>query len=166
MSGQFDFAAPAMAVQQELLSGNGHLPELSDEARAVQNFKKLALMLIGSLGQLALKGKLDLREEQEIMMSVADIIIATYLAESCYLRYVKHPNELKKAMTELYFREANEQIRKSAIEAVGSFVKEELQAGFLSGINTFTSYPIKNVKALSRMVAAEAIAKSTYPLKS
>ncbi len=162
MSGEFDFATSAMAVQQELTSANGHHPELSAEAKAIHNFKKIALMLLGSLGQLALKGKINLKEEQEIMINVADIIIDSYLAESCFLRVQKNPTKTTQAMLVLYLCSANERIRSAALEAIGSFVKEELQAGFIAGVYKFASYPIKNTKELKRLVAADAISKGFF----
>lgn len=163
MKGQFDFATAAMKVQQELLTGkNGQYEYKTHEEKAISNFKKVALMLVGSVGQQAMSGKLDLKHEQEILMNLADILIDTFMAESVYLRAQKHPSELKEAMLKVYLRGANERIRTTALEAIGSFVKPELQDGFIAGLNKFCSYPLVNVKELKRMIADKAIAAEGY----
>ncbi len=163
MKGQFDFASSAIKVQQELLTGkNGQHEDKSKEEQVVSNFKKVALMLIGSVGQQAMSGKLDLKHEQEILMNLADILIDTYVAESTYLRTQKHPSDLKEAMLKVYLRGANERIRTSALEAIGSFVKPELQTGFIDGVNKFCNYPLVNVKKLKRQIADEIITSEGY----
>lgn len=163
MKGQFDFAQKAMAVQQELLTGkNGQHEYKSAEEKAISNFKKVALMLIGSLGQLAMKGKINLKIEQEILMNAADIINDVFMAESAYLRAQKHPSDMKDRMVKVFLRGANERIRSNALEAIGSFVKPELQEGFEAGVHKFCSYPLQNIKRLKREIAAEIIEKNEY----
>lgn len=163
MKGKFDFASKAMAVQQELLTGtNSQSDHKSTEEEAISNFKKVALMLIGSLGQLAMKGKINLKTEQEILMNVADIINDVFMAESAHLRAQKYPSDMKEKMVKVYLRGANERIRANAFEAIGSFVKPELQAGFQTGVNKFCSYPLQNIKKLKREIAQEIIENNEY----
>ena len=119
-------------------------------------------MLIGSVGQQAMAGKLNLKHEQEILINMADILIETFMAESVFLRTRKHPSELKESMLKVYLRGANERIRAYALEAVGSFVKPDLQEGFVSGINKFCNYPLVNVKNMKRAIADQAIAAKGY----
>ncbi len=165
MKGQLDFATPAMRVQQELLTGkNGQYNYNSTEEKAISNFKKVALMLIGSAGQQAMKGKLDLKHEQEILTNLANIIIDVFLAESVYLRSAKHKQPINSAITQLFLREVNERIRSEALEAVGSFVKPELQEGFVAGINKFCSYPLRNTRNLKRQIADHLIANNQYEI--
>ena len=56
---------------------------LADEARAVEAFKKAALMVLG-LAMQTYREKLP--EQQEVLMSLADILIDAYAAESALLR--------------------------------------------------------------------------------
>ena len=161
MKGALDFASPAMAVQQELLTGaaSDHT-DLSAEARAVIGFRKSALMLVGSVGQLAMKGKINMKEEQEILMNLADILIDLFISESLLLRYDQNMSngkgvdqEIQKAIMEVYFQSAKNRILVSAQEAVGSFVLEGKQQAYMTAINSFCDYPLKNVKALKREIA-------------
>ena len=163
MKGQLDIATPAMKVQQELLTGDQVVTEYSSpEERALAGYKKVALMIIGSMAQLAMKGKMDIKHEQEIMINVADILIDLFLAESLFLRHQKNPSDLSQHITQVYMRQATERIRTNALEAVASFVQPALQEGFIRGIERYTVYPLYNVKELKRTIADQAIAQGRY----
>ncbi len=172
MKGALDFATPAMAVQQELLTGsNSDHTDLSAEAQAVIGFRKSALMLIGSVGQLAMKGKINIKEEQEILMNLADILIDLFISESLLLRYNQNVSagkgvdqKIQKAIMEVHFQSAKNRILISAQEAVGSFVLEGKQSSYMTAINKFCDYPLKNVKALKREIADYLIQENEYNL--
>ena len=163
MKGQFDFATKAMQVQQELMSGENESFSFDNpEEQAVVGFKKIALMLLGSIGQLAMKGKIDLKEEQEIILNLADILIDTFLAESTVLRTQKNPTDHRSAMMQVFLRGATERIRAKASEAIGSFVKVEHQEGYITGVYKFLTYPLINVKDLKRKIADVVLEKEVY----
>ncbi len=163
MKGKLDFASAALKVQQELITGSPKEDEnKSPETKAVENFKKISLMLIGSVGQLAMQGKLNLKSEQELMMNLADVLIYTYLAESSLLRTLKNPSPLKEEMTTMYFREASDMIRIKALEAIGTFAKPSLQEGFVKGVDTLLTFPLVNSRDLRRSIAKRIIEKEIY----
>ena len=119
-------------------------------------------MLIGSLAQLGMKGKINLKHEQEVLMNLANILNDIYLCESAYLRFRKYPSQVKESMTKVFVRAANDRIYQQALEAVGSFVLPEKQAGYVSAIRKFCSYPLINVKDLKREIAQHIIDQSAY----
>src|SRR5687768_3045107 len=91
MKGQLDLMTPAMAVQKELMA----IPDFgaSDEngifvkeKKALTNLKKAGLMVAGAAVQ---KFMMKLSEEQEVLMSLADMLIEGYVAESTLLRVEK-----------------------------------------------------------------------------
>ena len=172
MKGALDFATPAMAVQQELLTGaSSNHDDLTAEARAVIGFRKSALMLVGSVGQLAMKGKINIKEEQEILMNLADILIDLYISESLMLRYNQNVSagngvdqKLQKAIMEVHFQSAKNRILVSAQEAVGSFVLEGKQSAYMSAITNFCDYPLQNIKTLKREIADYLIGENKYAL--
>jgi len=172
MKGALDFASPAMAVQQELLTGaSSDQSGLSAEARALVGFRKSALMLIGSVGQLAMKGKINIKEEQEILMNLADILIDLFISESLLLRYKQNisggkgaDQAIQRSIMEVHFLSAKNRILISAQEAVGSFVLEGKQQAYMKAINTFCDYPLKNIKALKREIADYLIGENEYAL--
>jgi hypothetical protein len=92
MKGQLDIVGPAWEVQKELTS----MPSLErpegtygEEEKAVKEFKKAVLMVAGAAAKMQMDGALDMREEQEIIMNVSDMLIDTFIAESLLLRVQK-----------------------------------------------------------------------------
>ena len=82
---------PAMEVQKELMGipemGEPDTDAFSAEVKAIANMKKAILMVAGAAVQ---KLMMQLKDEQEILMAVADMIIDTFMAESALLRTMKH----------------------------------------------------------------------------
>jgi hypothetical protein len=117
-------------------------------------------------------GKLNLKEEQEIIMNVADMLADLLNAESTLLRLQKlritgkatQPQEVLDAVLKVFVHDANARIAKNGIDAVAGFTEGELLTTFVSGIRRFTSYPPQNVKAFRRVVAEHCIAANQYAL--
>ena len=87
LKGDLPLISAARKLQDEILAGpapeaRGDAP-LADQTAAVQAFKKVALMAIG----LALQryGE-ELTDEQEVLIGIADMIVAVACAESALLR--------------------------------------------------------------------------------
>jgi alkylation response protein AidB-like acyl-CoA dehydrogenase len=88
VKGDLPLIPAARKLQDEILSGPGALEArgdgaLDDQRVAVQVFKKIALM---SLGLAMQRYGDDLTEQQEVLMGIADIVIAVACAESTLLR--------------------------------------------------------------------------------
>jgi alkylation response protein AidB-like acyl-CoA dehydrogenase len=90
MKGELDLMGPAMAVANELMSipdfGEGESDVFAEHKKYIANFKKAILMVAGAAVQ---KLMMQLEKEQEVLMSIADMIIMTYAAESALLRTEK-----------------------------------------------------------------------------
>ena len=85
--GDVGVIAAARALQDELM-GPSSMPTadgplLAEEARAVQSYKKAALMVFGTAMQTY---GLKLADQQEVLMHLADITMEVYAAESALLR--------------------------------------------------------------------------------
>ena len=92
MKGKLDIVGPAWDVQKELASMPGFgQPEgtYGHEKEAIKNFKKIVLMVAGAAAKMQMDGQLNLKEEQEILMNIADMLIDLYQAESLLLRVEK-----------------------------------------------------------------------------
>ncbi len=174
MKGVFDLAGPAWAVQKELTS----MPSMESmdapyahEKKAIKDFKKAILMVSGAAVKMQMDGKINLKEEQEVLMNISDMMIDTFNAESMLLRVEKLSSyENKKceqgiydAMLKVFINDANDRLRKNASDAIASFAEEDLIKTFLLGLKRFTNYPPVNVKALRRKVADKVIEKNEYP---
>lgn len=173
MKGELDIVGPAWNVQKELASmPSMERPEgtYGEERKAVQEFKKLVLMVAGAGAKMQMDGELNLKEEQEVLMNVADMIIDTYLAESLLLRVEKiaemgngkQPQELYDAMLRTFLHDATARMNKSATDALASFAEGDLLRTLLMGVKRFTKYPVQNVKANRRAIAKALIEANEY----
>ena len=109
---------------------------------------------------MQMDGKLNLKEEQELLMNCADMMIDLFAAESMLLRVQKlasiqkeHPQEVYDAMLQVFFHDASARIAKSATDAIASFAEGDLLKTFLMGLKRFVKYPPVNVKEKRRFVA-------------
>lgn len=173
MNGAFDFISPAMAVQSELATAPSYeIPEgmYGEEKKALQDFKKTILMIAGAAVQKQMGGELNLKEEQEILMNVADMMINTFNAESLLLRVEKlaekydkpQSQDLYEAILRTYFTDASARIHKYGIDAAVSFAEGDLLKGLFSGLRRFTRYTPTNVKAARRKIAQALIEANEY----
>ena len=163
LKGQLDIVSPAWAVQKELSS----MPSMeklegpyAEEYKAVSDFKKIILMVAGGAAKMQMDGKLNLKEEQEVLMNCADMLIDLYAAESMLLRVHKlvdmpkeQPQEVYDAMLQVYFHDVAARMGKNATDALASFAEGDLLKTFLMGVKRFIKYPPVNVKNKRRIVA-------------
>lgn len=173
MKGEIDIVGPAWAVQKELASmPSMERPtgEYADEYTALKDFKKIILMVAGGAAKLQMDGKIDLRNEQEILMNVADILAETFNCESTLLRVHKlagmaskpQPQEVYDAVLKVQFADATTRINKWATDALCSFADGDLLKTFLMGLKRYTKYPPVNVKNCRRTVAQAMIDANKY----
>ncbi|MCC6724099.1 MAG: acyl-CoA dehydrogenase family protein, partial [Saprospiraceae bacterium] len=173
MKGQVDMVGPAWEVQKELAS----MPSMeslsglyAEEKKALKDFKKIILMTAGAAVKMQMEGQLDIKEEQEIVMNVADMMIDAFAAESLLLRVERlhdmpskaHDQAVYEAMLKVFFNDATSRITKAASDAIASFAEGDLLKTFLMGIKRFTKYPPVNVKNARRTVADALIAADDY----
>ncbi len=167
LKGQLDIVGPAWAVQKELASvPSFEKPEgeYTEEYRAIADFRKIILMTAGAAAKMQMDGKLNLKEEQEILMNCADMMIDLFLAESMLLRVQKlngrqkeQPQEIYDAMLQVFFHDATARIGKNAVDALVSFAEGDLLKTFLMGLKRFTKYPPVNVKEKRRLIAGAVL---------
>ncbi len=169
LKGKLDIVGPAWAVQKELTS----MPSMeklegayAEEVKALADFKKIILMVAGGAAKMQMDGKLNLKDEQEILMNCADMLIDLYSAESMLLRVQKlvnlpkeQPQEVYDAMLQVFFHDATARMGKNATDALASFAEGDLLKTFLMGLKRFTKYPAVNVKVKRRTIA-EALLKA------
>ena len=170
LKGELDIVSPAWAVQKELAS----MPSMerlegpyAEETKAVADFKKIILMTAGGAAKMQMDGKLNLKEEQEIIMNCADMMIDLFAAESMLLRVRKlseiqekaQPQEVYDAMLQVFLHDATARMTKNATDGIASFAEGDLQKTFLMGLKRFNKYPAVNVKEKRRLIA-DAVLKA------
>jgi alkylation response protein AidB-like acyl-CoA dehydrogenase len=174
LSGAIDMTGPAWEVQKELTRMPGlYKPEgkFGQEDKALEDFKKLTLMVLGAAAKMQMDGQLDLKNEQEILMNGADLLIDIFMAESLLLRLKKLETigkyplpEVYEAMLQVFFYDTNARLAKTASDALCSFASGDLLKTFLLGVKRFTGYPPVNVKEKRRIIAGYLIAENSYTL--
>lgn len=172
MKGELDLFGPAMAVGKELTSiPSFESPDMSAplaaEKLAMKNLKKAVLMAAGKAAE-TFGPKLD--HEQEILMSLADMLIEVYVAESTILRTEKLISTFGEAgakvyidMCKLYLAEAVQKVKNHGDEAVACFASGDELKVILMGMKRFTKIEPYNTKELRRSIAAVMIEKDGFP---
>lgn len=173
LKGAIDIVGPAWEVQKELSS----MPSMEkvegaygEEERALRDFKKIILMTAGAAAKMQMDGKLNLKEEQEIVMNVADMMIDTFVAESLLLRVQKLSGmsslpvaqDVYDAMLRTVFHDTTAKMSKNATDAISSFAEGDLLRTFLMGLKRYTKYPPVNVRNTRRLVASKLIEAGGY----
>jgi alkylation response protein AidB-like acyl-CoA dehydrogenase len=172
MKGKLDLMGPAMAVSKELMSipdfGNDDETPFATEKKAVTQMKKAILMVAGAAVQKLMMG---LSDEQEILMNIADMAIATFNAESALLRVIKMTDKqgeaavsIQKDMMHVYLNDAVDAVNKAGKEAINAFADGDEQRMMLLGLKRFTKMAPFNSKEARRGIAAKLCADNKYAL--
>ena len=172
MKGTLDIMTPAMAVQQELMSppsANGHGANgsiFTDEKYAVKDLKKAFLMTAGATVQKLMQA---LKDEQEILMYLADMMMDIYVAESVILRVEKlislRGQEACAAQIDIakvFVSDANERIALNARNCIRSWAEGDNKMMLIKGLRRFTKYEGVNAKAARRRIAQVLIDADEY----
>lgn len=173
MKGEIDLMTPAMAISAELTGvPNMSLPAtdiFEKQLDYVRNFKKAILMVAGSAAQ---KLMMSLGKEQEILMSIADMAIWAYTAESTVLRVQKLRKlrgtdadlSVQEAIMRVYTYEASEWIHSAGKEALLAFAEGDELKMMLMGMKRFAKTEDFNTKEARQLIAMHLINKNSYSL--
>ena len=170
MKGQLDMMGPAMAVQKELMA----IPDFDSEEeglftaeeKTLKNMKKAFFMVAGAAVQ---KLMMKLKDEQEILMCVADMMNEIYVSESLLLR-VKKLTEMKgenetaiyRDILKVFFTDSIDRLSKAGKTAIAAFTEGDEQKMMLLGLKRFSKYEISNTTAARRRIADKMIAANGY----
>ena len=171
MKGKLDLMSPAMAIQKELMSvpdfgGNVDSSLFAKEKKALRNAKKSILMVAGAAVQ---KFQTALKDEQEIIMNIADMLIELFVSESTLLRTEKavQMNGEEACSMEMdamrtYLSDSFERINLSGKHAISGFAKGDEMRMMLMGLKRFTKFEPVNTIAARRRIAAKVIEQESY----
>ncbi len=170
MKGKLDLMTPAMNVSKELMSipefGNEEEAPFAAEKKAVLNMKKSVLMVAGAAVQ---KLMMQLQQEQEIIMNIADMALLTFNAESSLLRLIKiskskgvEHTQIESDIFNCYLSDAIDQLNKAGKEALNGFAEGDELRMMLLGLKRFTKTPPFNSKEARRRIADKLITENHY----
>jgi len=170
VKGELPLIPAAKALQDELL-GPSPMPTsddavLGDEFRAVEAFKKSALMIFGIAMQTY---GTKLTDEQEVLMHLADIAIDVFSAESAVLRAraASDRGDGKAALhidaARTFVNDAAMRIETSARQALAAMVDGDNLRTMLAALRRVLKITPVNTVAMRRRLADETVSRSGYP---
>src|SRR2546429_4502883 len=164
LSGRLALLPAAQGLMDEVLSPSVASVDtdeslLATEQKLAQNAKKVALMTLGTAAQKYMMG---LSDQQEILMSVADIIMDTYAMESAILRTKKMAAAQGEdsvapyaEMTRVFCNDAIERIEAEAKNTLAAMADGDELRTLLAALGRFTKMtPINTVAARQRIANA------------
>ncbi len=171
LSGRLALLPAAQALMDEILTpsmASFDLDEslLATEVKMAQNAKKVALMTLGTAAQKYMMG---LSEQQEILMSVADIIMDTYAMESAILRTKKLAAKQGEeavtnyvAITRVFCNDAVERIEADAKNTLAAMSEGDELRTLLAALRRFTKMTPMNTVAARQKIANAMIEANRY----
>ncbi|MCA1649778.1 MAG: acyl-CoA dehydrogenase, partial [Acidobacteria bacterium] len=171
VKGGLPLLAAAKALQEELLSPTMADPPgdgpLDNERRTVAALKKTALMVLGTA--LQTHGE-KLSDEQEVLMTVADILIDVYAAESAMLRAAAASGAISRMQADLHAAAARVTVNDAAsrVEMAARTVLAGMSEGdtlrtLLAALRKFLKVTPVDTIALRRQIADAVTERKGYP---
>ncbi len=171
LKGELDLMGPAMAVASELTS----IPDFgsdedegpfSKEKKVLQNLKKVGLMIAGAAVQKMMD---KLKDEQEILMHLADMLIEGYVAESAILRAeklvgIKGEEACRQQilLAKINLHNAVNIINWAGKQAIYAFAEGDELRMMLLGLKRFTKTEPFNLKEARREIADHLLGKNEF----
>ncbi|HEY9114638.1 MAG TPA: acyl-CoA dehydrogenase family protein [Bacteroidales bacterium] len=132
----------------------------------VNNLKKAAIMLLPVISE---KFSRKLMFEEEILMSISDMIMNVYVLESTILRVEKmDKNNMKQDMSlykdilDVLNQETIHMIYQSGFDAIGSFAEGDQKKQLIELLETLTKSESVNVKDARRRISGKLIDDGLY----
>jgi alkylation response protein AidB-like acyl-CoA dehydrogenase len=171
LKGDLPLIPAAKALQDELLgppsmSTVGDDGVLADERRAIEAFKKTALMVFGMAMQTY--GQ-KLTDEQEVLMHLADITMDVYAAESALLRALAASERQDRKASlhvdaaRVFVSDAALRIDASARQALAAMSDGDTLRTMLAALRRVLKVTPINTVAARRRLADETVARGGYP---
>lgn len=168
MKGEFDLFGEAEKIYAGLkditdgkIAGESYFQTTT---RFVKNFKKVILICIHGATRRFEK---NLINEQEVLNNIAEMMMETYVSESLALRVekmaaVKGNISIYKDMLDVNLFDTAAIVRKSALEAIGSFATPESCSVLISAVENLSRVECINVKDARRRIADKLIEDNQY----
>ena len=164
LKGSLPLIPAARRLQDELLTPA--MPEgagdevLGAERRTVAGMKKVALAVIGTVMQTFGEA---VAEQQEVLTSLADILIEVFAAESAVLRAARTPDPLHLAAARVFVTEAAGRVELAARAAAAGTVEGDTLRTLLAALRRFLKpLPVDTVR-LRREISDAVVARAGYP---
>jgi len=169
MSGQLALMPAIKKLMDEIMSGSpAEAPEghLAAERQMVANAKKATLMLAGSAAQKYMNAIAD---QQEILGTIADMVIETFAMDSTLLRtqkLIERNGEAKSqhaiAMTQVALVRSMDKIESAAKKVLAAIAEGDMMRTQLVILRRLFKYEPFNTIALTQQIAARVLDAGKY----
>ena len=168
MRGELDIMSAYQDIienkSQEIIENS---EELNDEIKLVENMKKVFLLLLGKSFE---KFGAEIDKNQQVLLSLSDLAIETYISESTLKRTIKNikrtsanDQEYQISMSKLYIYEASKIIEKKSRDIINSVIDDKSQEKIYDSVsNKFKYSNNPNIFELKTHVANKVIAENQY----
>jgi alkylation response protein AidB-like acyl-CoA dehydrogenase len=164
IKGTLPIIAAARRLQDELLAPSfaDSAPDepLEAERRAVAAMKKTALMVLGTAMQTY---GAKLADQQEVLMTAADIIIDTYASESVLLRAAAARGPVHEAAARTFVSDAAGRVELAARTALAAMAEGDTLRTLLAALRRVMKGTPANTVSMRRTVADAIAARKGYP---
>ncbi|MEZ5346927.1 MAG: acyl-CoA dehydrogenase family protein [Pyrinomonadaceae bacterium] len=171
MKGELGLLGAAKALQDEILNPQISFEEetglLETELKLARNAKKVALMVLGSAAQKYMAG---IKDQQEILIGCADIIMEAYAMETTCLRAKKVAGKDGEESASKYIdaagvfcNDAIQRVEATAKNTIAGFAEGDELKMMLVALKRYTknNSPINTIAARQR-IAETLISANTY----
>jgi alkylation response protein AidB-like acyl-CoA dehydrogenase len=173
MGGQLPLIPAAMKLADEILAGPSFEETpggaLAEEARVVANAKKIFLQAAGGAVQ---KFREKLADEQELIGSLANIVMEIYAMESSLLRAQKAAASKGDAAAavmidtaRVFIADAAERVDREAKRAIAAVHEGDMLITQLAVLKRFGKRPAVDTIALRRRIVTAVQAQDRYPFE-
>jgi alkylation response protein AidB-like acyl-CoA dehydrogenase len=172
MAGVLPLIPAGMKLQEEILAGpsfdEAPTGDFAEEEKSVEQAKKIFLMASGTAMQ---KFREKLADEQEVMASLANIVMDVYGMESCLRRAQKASAAKSSAAglmgdaTRAFIYDAMDRIEKDARIALAACADGDTLTTQLAVLRRFAKHSPVNTIAIRRRVADAVLAQDKYPFE-
>src|SRR5581483_5979665 len=172
MGGQLPLMPAIKQLMDEVLSGPSESQDfegpLADEQRLVSSAKKLGLFAAGAATQ---RYMMQIEQQQEIMGSIADMVMEIYVMESALLRTMKMVASqgeagaaLPIAMTRVYLSQGMEKIEHAARKIIAAVADDDMLRTQLAILRRLAKHEPYNTIELRQQIAEAVIEKGKYTI--
>jgi alkylation response protein AidB-like acyl-CoA dehydrogenase len=172
MAGVLPLIPAGMKLQEEILAGpsfeEAPAGEFAEEEKSLDQAKKIFLMASGTAMQ---KFREKLADEQEVMGSLANIVMDVYGMESCLRRAQKASAARSSAAglmgdtTRAFVYDAMDRVEKDARIALAACADGDTLTTQLAVLRRFAKHVPVNTIAIRRRIADAVLAQDRYPFE-
>lgn len=166
MKGELPLMEKGMELMQELMAGNLGDPaknegEFKIEKDYLDKAKKAGLLVTGLASQTF---QMKIKDEQEVLTRIAEVLTEIYTFESALSRCLKHPSPMKASIVKVLMHRSAAIIRQSGTEIIYAASEGEQSELILKSLLKLCRLPACNLKEERRKIARFSIESKNYKI--